>query len=196
VVEKKAGAKKQRVEMQAADNSKKRKGTTHNTPAAQTNPGPQEDDKDLLGATIDSKSTQSKRKKAAPVEAASKTAEAASDLVVKEIGAKTEDAPEAPDARIKNLAGAVKNSKTIKPAASGIETDKEVQAFSDNGDEEEQPQAKVGSGRQAAQGKKYKEKGVGRSMAMEDMMVVVEEQECKTEAAALDQTFGAGAKRR
>ncbi len=55
--------------------------------------------------------------------------------------------------------------------------------------------AEVGSGRQVAQGKVYKEKSSSRARTS-DFIAIVEEAMCDTEAQAMEQTAGKGAKRR
>ena len=101
-------------------------------------------------------------------------------------------------------AAAPKAKATKKAAAPKKEAapPAEEEAEKAEGDEEavaeEAKRAAVGSGRQAAQGKAYKEKSAGgRASAKDEYIVVAEEAECVTEALALEQTSGgAGIKRR
>ncbi|GAX75038.1 hypothetical protein CEUSTIGMA_g2482.t1 [Chlamydomonas eustigma] len=188
-------AKKQR--MAVNDNSKKRKEITEIPPAMKAEQGPPLDANLLSVASMAPEACQSKKKRAGPAKAGSKTTETTSDLIEK-TGAEIEDALGAPAVKTDMSAGPVKKTTSNKGGPSGTATGNETKATPDVKEEGEQQQAqvRVGSGRQAAQGKKYKEKGAGRSMAKDDMLVVIEEQECETEAAALEQTSGSGAKRR
>ena len=129
-----------------------------------------------------------------------KADEAAADAPAVTAAPAPAEAVAAPDAAaLKKGTAQIKKSKATsdakKEAAAPIDDDGD-NVMEDGEAAEEAKRAAVGSGRQAAQGKGYKEKSaLGRS-GKDDYIVVSEEPECDTEAEAFEQTIGKGIKRR